>query len=101
MNRFQPLEPYKVLTYEEVIEKARKQFKNHPNHIQILERISKRLEDCHYREAVLNDKRPQIDLIESDSYKTEIVKGSFDYGREKMKSIMRQSNLSIICLKCT
>ncbi len=85
LNRFQPRNEYRVLTYEEVIERARDKFRNHRDSLKILERIGKRLEDCHYKEDVKIGKRPQIDLIESDSYKTGIIIGSFNYGRKKNK----------------
>lgn len=72
LNRFQPRQEYRVLAYEEVVERANEKFKENPNRTEIIERIKKRLEDCHYKKDVKEGKRPQIDIIESDGFEMDL-----------------------------
>lgn len=68
LNRFQPRHEYRVLTYDEAIEEAKKKYKKDADKEAILARIEERLRDCNYQEDVQNGKRPQIDIIESDAF---------------------------------
>lgn len=67
-NRFQPREKYRILPYEEAIEKAVQEFSNSKNGKEIIDRVKKRLKDCHYKENIKDGKKLQIDIRDDDYF---------------------------------
>lgn len=59
--------PYKALSYDQVIERAKKEFTSNPNAEQIINRIAQRLKEENYEQSASIWHTPQITLNWTDT----------------------------------